>query len=111
MNKVHNDIWNVLGLHHQGHVTILCSSSPPKTLFPLCCIRVLRRGIYNKCVCDSDLQRDRTGYTDLEQKLPAAIYITGLVIVVVAGLLGLQGNRNVTSGLDLMFTGEKACHG
>lgn len=64
------------------------------------------RGLYNKCVCDGDLQRDRTGYTDTEQKLPAAIFVAGLSIVVVAGLLGLQGNNYVTSGLELMFTSE-----
>ncbi|CAM9215650.1 unnamed protein product, partial [Scytosiphon promiscuus] len=64
----------------------------------------VKRGIYNKCVCDSDLQRDRTGYTDLEQKIPAMIYFVGLVIVIVAGLLGLQGDRSITSGLDLMLT-------
>lgn len=67
-----------------------------------------RRGIYNKCVCDSDLQRDRTGYTDVEQKAPAAIFVVGLVTVAVAGLLGLQGDSNVTVGLELMFTSERA---
>lgn len=61
------------------------------------------RGIYNKCVCDSDLQRDRTGYTDLEQKVPAAVFFCGLVTVVVAALLGLQGNSYISAGLDLMF--------
>lgn len=71
---------------------------------------MFRRGIYNKCVCDSDLQRDRTGYTDLEQKLPAAVYFVGLLVVVAAGLLGLQGDRNVTSGLDLMFISKAACN-
>ena len=65
------------------------------------------RGLYNKCVCDGDLQRDRTGYTDVEQKVPAAIFVVGLAIIALAGLLGLQGDRNVTSGLELMFTSER----
>lgn len=68
----------------------------------------LCRGLYNKCVCDGDLQRDRTGYTDMEQKIPAAIFVVGLATVIVAGLLGLQGNSNVTSGLELMFISECA---
>ncbi|CAM9428615.1 unnamed protein product [Ectocarpus fasciculatus] len=72
-------------------------------VFAGCAKFAVRRGIYNKCVCDSDLQRDRTGYTDLEQKVPAAVYFCGLVTVVVAALLGLQGNNYISSGLDLMF--------
>lgn len=70
------------------------------------CVRLSRRGLYNKCVCDGDLQRDRTGYTDMEQKIPAAMFVVGLVVVIAAGLLGLQGNSNVTSGLELMFNSE-----
>ncbi|CAM9857305.1 unnamed protein product, partial [Ectocarpus sp. 8 AP-2014] len=73
-------------------------------VFAGCAKFAVRRGIYNKCVCDSDLQRDRTGYTDLEQKVPAAVFFFGLVTVVVAALLGLQGNSYISSGLDLMFT-------
>ncbi|CAM9174776.1 unnamed protein product [Hapterophycus canaliculatus] len=73
-------------------------------VFTGCTKFAVKRGIYNKCVCDSDLQRDRTGYTDLEQKLPVAMYLLGLSIVIVAGILGLQGNRHVTTGLGLMFT-------
>lgn len=47
------------------------------------------------------------GYTDLEQKSPAAIFFVGLAVVILAGLLGLQGNSNVTLGLELMFTSER----
>ena len=67
-----------------------------------------RRGLYNKCVCDGDLQRDRMGYTDWEQKTPAAVFFVGLAVVAIAGLLGLQGNSNVTLGMELMFTSERA---
>lgn len=68
-----------------------------------------KRGIYNKCVCDSDLQRDRMGYTDLEQKVPAAVFFCGPLTVVVAALLGLQGNSYISSGLDLMFISKGWC--
>lgn len=44
----------------------------------------------------------------MEQKTPVAVFVVGLAIVIVAGLLGLQGNSNVTSGLELMFTSECA---
>lgn len=76
------------------------------------CVCVFRscRGLYNKCVCDGDLQRDRTGYTDMEQKIPVAVFVVGLAIVIIAGLLGLQGNSNVTSGLELMFISEYQAH-
>ncbi len=73
----------------------------------ICHVCLSRRGLYNKCVCDGDLQRDRMGYTDMEQKSPAAIFFVGLAVVVLAGLLGLQGNSNVTLGLELMFTSER----
>eukprot|EP00903_Cladosiphon_okamuranus_P017043 g15708.t1 len=77
------------------------------------CVKfAVRRCLYNKCLCDGDLQRDRTGYTDMEQKVPAAIFVVGLAIVIFAGLLGLQGNSNVTSGLESMFsTMEEATDG
>lgn len=64
------------------------------------------RGVYNKCLCDSDLQRDRVGYTDTEQKTPALIFVVGLLSVAVAGVLGIQGNNHVTTGLDAMFTSK-----
>lgn len=71
----------------------------------------MNRGIFNKCVCDGDLQRDRLGYTDMEQKLPAVIFVMGLTTAVVGGVLGLQANASTTMGIDGMFTskmGEQA---
>lgn len=70
------------------------------------CFRTYR-GIFNKCVCDGDLQRDRMGYTTTEQKAPAAIFVAGFIVVAAAGFLGLQGNSNVTTGLDVMLTSER----
>lgn len=46
------------------------------------------------------------GYTATEQKTPAAIFVVGLATVAMAGLLALQGNNNVTTGLDSMFTSK-----
>jgi len=103
---------------HTGDMTNNMSIRGGKQPFPnafliallsvsICHVCRSRRGLYNKCVCDGDLQRDRMGYTNLEQKSPAAIFFVGLVVVVLAGLLGLQGNSKVTLGLELMFTSER----
>lgn len=47
------------------------------------------------------------GYTTTEQKAPAAIFVAGFIVVAAAGFLGLQGNSNVTTGLDVMLTSER----
>lgn len=46
------------------------------------------------------------GYTTKEQKTPAVVYLIGLATAAAAGLLGLQGDGNLTTGLDAMFASE-----
>ena len=65
------------------------------------------RGIFNKCVCDGDLQRERMGYTTMEQNAPAAIFVAGFLVVAAAGFLAVQGNSNVSTGLNGMISSEK----
>lgn len=64
------------------------------------------RGIYGKCLCEGDLQRERVGYTATEQWTPVATYFIGFLLVVVGGTLGLKGEQCITSGLNTMFTSK-----
>lgn len=67
---------------------------------------ITQRGIYGKCLCEGDLQRERVGYTTMEQWAPVVLFFVGLAVTAAAGSLGITCNDTISVGLDVMFTSE-----